>query len=163
LGVGAATSRRGSNWPCSGPPTDCRGWWPIQSSRHRGHTAWAFFESASDGLDALAFVGHAVTITEGGIGSVGLRFIDKAIVRLGFTAPPQETLSFDTLSANARVVFIASCQIGEEFRRLWEYRNQPGRALVYPVLLPPASENEPVWLPAGTISGTARSVHRELA
>lgn len=102
-------------------------------------TAWAFLESASDGLDALAFVGHAVTITEGGIGSVGLRFIDKAIVRQGFTAPPQETLSFDTLSANARVVFIASCQIGEEFRRLWEYRNQPGRALVYPVLLPPAS------------------------
>lgn len=100
-------------------------------------TALSFLGSALDGLDALAFVGHAVTYK--GVGSVGMRFVDKAIVRFNYTAPPQERLPETTLSSNARVVFIASCQIGEEFRSLWEYRQKPGRALIYPVLLPQAS------------------------
>lgn len=102
-----------------------------------GSTLKAFKEELAKAQDAVGFIGHSVQHPQTGA-SLGLRLIDAAIVKK--TPDPQYGLPgalneiVDVIDSNAKVVFIAACELGPLFLSLWNIDdNTTDRALIVPV------------------------------
>lgn len=98
---------------------------------------------------AIAFFGHAVeTPLSTGLGSVGLTFVDKSVVKRAQPGQDQYgdkrdegkrqeewnfTTAVDVLQSKVKVIFIATCEVGDTFRSLWDINaGTPDRALIAP-------------------------------
>jgi Chitobiase/beta-hexosaminidase C-terminal domain/Glucodextranase, domain B/Bacterial Ig-like domain (group 2) len=114
----------------------------------------AFLREVKNRLNsAVAFIGDSVTYA--GVGSVGLQFTDKGIVKphtnptyldprgSAFTDP------LDQLSTSVKVVFVAACETADTFKSLWDItQNTADRALIVPI----AKEITPVDIYAGAMA-----------
>ncbi len=106
------------------------------------------FLSAVSSAAVVAFVGHSIVIHDDPPGrppfSVGMRFFDKDLIRLrepidgaqwiGGGRGEADTRREWRLTSQAKIVFIASCYIAQEFKDLWGITDTtPGRMLIVPV------------------------------
>jgi hypothetical protein len=111
--------------------------------------------------DAVVFIGDSIipptTVPQHSWGSIGLIFWDRGLVKRVGPGEPQfcdvrdvnqtthtcadpsayvYTKLFDKIASNAKVVLIASCDIGDKFKSLWDINeNSTNRSLIVPSTL----------------------------
>ena len=94
-----------------------------------------WLSDAQNRLDAMGFIGHSIEVQDssGNVFSVGLQFADKGLVKAGSYTFSIPVVRVNSVATNAKVLFFASCKIGDVFNSLWGIdSNTKGRALIVP-------------------------------